>query len=70
MFKTNVGSADRILRIIVGVVLIGVYFLFPGNAWWAVLALAVGIVALVTGLLSTCPAYSILGVSTRPTKTE
>ena len=68
MFKTNVGSVDRTLRIIAGVVLIAVYFLFPGNAWWAVLALVVGIIALATGAMSTCPLYSILGISTCPMK--
>lgn len=70
MFKTNVGSADRALRIILGIVLIGVYFLFPGNAWWAIVALVVGIVALATGLMSTCPLYSVLGVSTCPRRVE
>jgi hypothetical protein len=68
MFKTNVGNADRIVRIALGVVLIAVYFLFPGNAWWAVLSLVVGLVALVTGFMSTCPLYSLLGISTCPVK--
>lgn len=64
MFKTNVGGVDRVLRIVVGLVLIGVYFFFPGNAWWAIVALIVGIIALLTGLTSTCPLYSVLGIST------
>jgi hypothetical protein len=63
MFKTNVGSIDRILRIVVGIVLIALVFFGPQTPWgW------IGIVPLVTGLLQTCPAYSLLGVSTCPTK--
>ncbi len=68
MFKTNVGSVDRIFRIILGAILVAVYFLFPGNAWWAIAALVVGIIALATGLMSTCPLYSVLGISTCPRK--
>lgn len=68
MFKTNVGNADRIVRIVLGIVLIAAYFLFPGQAWWAVVGLVVGVVALATGLMSSCPLYSLLGISTCPMK--
>lgn len=57
--KTNVGGADRIIRIIVGVVIIALGFIF--NSWWGV----VGIVPLLTGSLNFCPAYSLLGISTK-----
>ncbi len=57
--KANVGSADRLVRIILGVVIIVLGFIF--NSWWGV----VGIVPLLTGLLNFCPAYSLLGVSTK-----
>lgn len=66
MFKTNVGGIDRILRIVVGLVLIACYFLFPGVSYrWL---FWIGIIPLATGLLSTCPLYSILGMSTCPMK--
>jgi Protein of unknown function (DUF2892) len=59
MFKTNVGSADRIFRIVLGLVLIALVFVGPKTPWgW------IGIVPLVTGLLRTCPLYSLIGVST------
>ena len=59
MFKTNVGGADRILRIVVGLVLIALVFVGPKTAWgW------IGIIPLATGFLRTCPAYSLLGIST------
>jgi hypothetical protein len=67
MFKTNVGSADRIIRVVVGLALIAAYaFTSIGGTWHV--ALLIGIVPLLTGLLSTCPIYSILGMSTCPMK--
>lgn len=66
MFKTNVGGIDRVLRIVAGVVLLALFFLFP-DASWRYFAL-IGIVPLATGLMSTCPLYSIIGVSTCPMK--
>ena len=57
MFKTNVGSLDRVLRIVVGIILIALVFVGPKTAWgW------IGVVPLVTGLFSTCPVYSLFGI--------
>jgi membrane-associated protease RseP (regulator of RpoE activity) len=59
MFKTNVGSIDRILRIVLGAVLIALVFVGPQTPWgW------IGVIPLVTGLFSTCPIYSLLGIRT------
>ena len=58
MFKTNVGSADRFIRILLGIVLIALVFVGPQTPWgW------IGIVPLVTGLLRTCPLYSLIGIN-------
>lgn len=63
MFKTNVGGIDRILRIVLGLVLIGLTLAGTIGAWgW------IGIVPLLTGALSTCPVYSLLGFSSCPMK--
>ncbi len=63
MFTTNVGSTDRILRIIVGVVLLALaYFYLAGVGMW--IAGIVGVVLILTALMRTCPAYSLLGMST------
>lgn len=64
MFAKNVGSIDRTLRIILGLALLAGFFLLPeaGYRWF----LLIGIVPLATGLMSTCPLYSILGLSTCP----
>ncbi|PQV57658.1 Protein of unknown function (DUF2892) [Defluviimonas denitrificans] len=67
MFKTNVGGIDRVLRIVVGLALIAWWYFAPGMGLrW--LPLVLGIVALGTGLMSTCPLYSLIGLNTCPMK--
>lgn len=57
--KSNVGGIDRILRVIAGLVLIGLAA--TGTVgWWGWL----GIVPLATGLMGWCPPYALLGIST------
>lgn len=63
MLANNVGGIDRALRIIVGLVLLALVFVGP-KTWWGL----IGIVPLVTGLFGTCPAYSLVGLSTCPVK--
>jgi hypothetical protein len=59
--KANVGGIDRILRIVLGAVLILWAAVLGGPAWaW------IGIVPLATGLIKFCPLYPILGMSTCP----
>ncbi len=66
MFKTNVGNLDRILRIVLGLALLAGFFLNTDATYrWAYL---IGIVPLATGLMSSCPIYSIFGLSTCPMK--
>ncbi|MCX7644191.1 MAG: DUF2892 domain-containing protein [Rhodobacteraceae bacterium] len=66
MLKKNVGGIDRVLRIVVGLALIAGFFLNTDATYrWLYL---IGIVPLLTGLLSTCPVYSLLGISTCPMK--
>ncbi|HSJ80174.1 MAG TPA: DUF2892 domain-containing protein [Thiobacillus sp.] len=54
----NVGSIDRIIRILAGLALIA-WALMGGPVWaW------VGVVPLATGVFKLCPAYSLLGLNT------
>lgn len=59
--KTNVGVADRVLRIGLGVVLLSAIVLVDGASRWLGL---IGLVPLMTGILGNCPLYSVLGFST------
>ncbi len=59
----NEGKIDRILRVVVGLALLSIVFVGPQTMWGLI-----GIIPLATGLLGTCPVYSILGVNTCATK--
>lgn len=55
----NMGVTDRVIRAVVGVVLIALVFIGPQTAWgW------IGVVPLATALLGHCPAYSLIGIKT------
>ena len=59
MFSRNEGNVDRALRVIAGIILISLVFVGPQTVWgW------IGLVPLVTGLVGTCPVYSLLGINT------
>lgn len=55
----NIGSIDRIARIVVGLVLLSLIFIGP-RTWWGL----IGIVPLATAFMRSCPAYTMLGVNT------
>lgn len=60
----NEGKIDRVLRVILGAVLIALVFIGPQTAWgW------VGVVPLFTGVVGNCPLYSLLGINTCGIKT-
>lgn len=59
----NVGTIDRVLRIIVGLALISLVFVGPKVVWgW------IGVVPLLTGVFKFCPAYKLFGISSCPSK--
>ena len=65
--KANVGGADKILRIVVGLGLLSLILILEGNArWWGL----VGLVPLATGLFNFCPLYALLGLNTCPLKNK
>jgi hypothetical protein len=68
MFKRNVGTIDRALRIILGAALIAGFFLNRDGAYsWLYL---LGIVPLATGLMGSCPPYALFGINTCKMKSE
>jgi fatty acid desaturase len=57
--KSNAGSIDRALRVIIGLALVGLTAAGTIGVWgW------IGVIPLVTGVIGFCPAYTILGIST------
>lgn len=55
--KNNVGGADRMLRVIAGVIIIGMGIYY--GSWWGL----VGLVPLLTGITRFCPLYSMIGIN-------
>ncbi len=68
MFDQNVGLSDRAVRTLAGAFLIGLIFLAPDAPlrWFGL----IGVVPLVTGLVGTCPFYSLMHKSTREHETN
>jgi len=59
--QANVGSIDKTLRIIIGLILISLVFVGPKTPWgW------IGVIPLVTALVNWCPLYRLLGINTCP----
>ncbi len=59
--KFNVGGIDRVLRIVVGLALVGLAATGTVGAWgW------IGVVPLLTGSIKFCPLYSIAGINSCP----
>lgn len=59
--KANIGTLDRVLRLLLALGLFSLFFILPGQQKWLGL---IGIVPLVTGLVLWCPLYSLLGLRT------
>ena len=56
--KKNGGTADRIIRIIIGLVII--IWAYLNHSWWGL----IGLIPLVTGIIGYCGIYAIFGIRT------
>ena len=66
--KKNMGSTDRILRIIIAAVIAILYFNGTVSGTLGLVLLILGAVFVLTSLVSFCPLYSIFGLNTCPAK--
>ncbi len=57
----NMGTADRVIRVVLGVGLLSLAFVGPQTPWGYV-----GLIPIVTALIGYCPAYSVFGIRTCP----
>jgi hypothetical protein len=57
--KKNIGSVERVIRIIAGIAILSLAFVGPQSPW-----AYLGIIPLATGLIGWCPLYALLGLST------
>jgi len=67
---SNVGTTDRIIRIVLGIMLIGLGLGHVVTGGLAIAAYVVGAIALVTGVIRYCPAWSVFGINTCPLKSS
>ena len=63
LLPRNEGTVDRAVRVLAGIAILSLAFIGPKSAWGYI-----GIVPIVTGLLGSCPAYTLFGLSTCPMK--
>lgn len=63
LLPRNEGTVDRAVRVIAGLAILSLAFIGPKSPWGFI-----GIVPIVTGLLGSCPAYTLFGLSTCPIK--
>jgi len=61
--KANVGSIDRLTRVVLGLALLGLLFTADGAFRWVGF---IGVIPLLSGITSYCPLYAMLGVSSCP----
>ena len=58
--QSNMSSTDRVIRVVVGIVLLSLVFIGPQTAWCYL-----GLIPLATALVGYCPMYRLLHISTR-----
>ena len=61
IMRPNVGNTDRIIRAVLGVVLLSLLFVLDGNIRWVGL---LGLVMLGTAAIRFCPVYPLIGLDT------
>lgn len=66
--KKNMGSADRIIRVLIAAVLAFLYFNGTISGTLGIVAIVAAVVFVATSLISFCPLYPLLGINTCPTK--
>ena len=62
--KRNMGSTDKIIRVIIAIVIAVLYWQGMITGTLATVLLIVGAIFLLTSLVGTCPCYSVFGMST------
>lgn len=64
--KNNMGSTDKIIRIILAIVFVALYYTNTVSGTAGIVLVALGGVFLLTSFISFCPLYAIFGISTCP----
>lgn len=62
--QINIGSPERIIRLVLGIILLLLPFIAGFTTGWTWVSVILGLVLIVTGLLRFCPAWAVLGIRT------
>lgn len=62
--KVNIGTADRVIRVVVGlaIICVGAYY----QSWWGL----IGLLPILTASIRFCPAYVPFGITTCKPETK
>ena len=63
--KTNVGTVDKVVRILIAFVIAGLYFTNQVSGVAAIILLILAVTMILTSFMSFCPLYLPFGISTR-----
>lgn len=66
--KPNMGTADRIIRVLLAAVFAYLYFSGTITGTWGLVLVILGAVFVLTSVISFCPLYPLVGVNTCPKK--
>ena len=66
--KPNMGTADRVIRVIVGIAAIAAWALGLAEGTLGIIALVVGVVMIATAAFRWCPPYALIGLNTGASK--
>ena len=61
LLRHNVGPADRLFRVILGLAILSLAFVGPRTFWGYL-----GLIPLLTAVVGSCPMYTVFGISTCP----
>jgi hypothetical protein len=56
--KKNVGTIDRVIRVVVGLIIFTVGYYY--SSWWGL----VGLLPILTAIIGYCPPYQLFGINT------
>jgi Na+/proline symporter len=59
IMKQNIHNVERVIRVILGLIILSLVFVGPKTLWGLV-----GLLPIATGLIGWCPPYQLLGIST------
>lgn len=66
--KKNMGTADRIIRVIMAAIMVVLYFTGIVTGTWGIVLLVLAGIFTLTSVISFCPLYAPFGIKTCPVK--